>query len=96
MNWKGFLKPSKVKIILTILIAIPSIFVAFSLGLFPLLGPVYYFSGILSVLFFDLLGFSTSGIIGILFAILSYLFAVFYWYLLSCLIVWIYNKIKKK
>jgi len=100
MNWKEFLKPNKIKSLLTILflvLLVLSIFVfaritVYSIILFILLAPhstllLYQYGAEGSTL-----GLTVEPIL----VIMTYAVDVIYLYLLSCLIVWIYEKVKKK
>jgi len=89
VNWKEFLKPDKKKIILMIIFLLATFFfsnvcmgpggIAYNL----ILAPFYIYNkgtGIYSLCTWNFIPLLLSFI---------------YWYLLSCLIVWIYKKIKK-
>lgn len=100
MNWKEFLKPDKRKIIITIVLFIIAgllwfgmVFLAF--GGFRLIeiNPVFYFLIKIGLTFYGLLwpSFIFLRIIDWLIFILIPINFI-YWYLLSCLIVWIINK----
>jgi len=105
MNWKEFLKPTRWKIVLAIFIfllnsvlliliniyLVSTILENFrisnlvrypSLILIFLLNPSIVYFGFVSRSFVE----SVSGIV----------INIFYWYILSCLIIWIYDKLKKK
>ena len=100
VNWKEFLKPSKMKVILTIILLIIgwlryfisnaffywlSVVISFPLIIFNLAGP--YLSQILDV------AVSTKSLpIVLLILIIAATIFITYFYLLSCLIVWVYNK----
>ena len=100
MNWKEFLKPNKIKSLLTILflvLLVLSIFVfaritVYSIILFILLAPhatllLYQYGAEGSTL-----GLTVESIA----VIMTYVVEVIYLYLLSCLVVWTYSKFKKK
>jgi len=102
MNWKQFLKPDWRKIVLTIIL-----FVWFFFGLFVVGGegdinPVFGIIGLIGMfasLPFVLIMFylPIEDILGEWgWQILYFVLIGIYGYLLSCLIVWIYKKVKKK
>ncbi|OGI12149.1 hypothetical protein A3K64_02335 [Candidatus Micrarchaeota archaeon RBG_16_36_9] len=105
MNWKHFLKPDWRKIILFVVVSI-SFFVliatnlldCFATGGIPACGYKNFLLNFL-LLPFNLLGFLDFYIFELpldfifLFDILS---TLLYWYLLSYLIVWIYDKFRKR
>jgi len=107
MNWKEFFKPYKRKIIITIILSITAGLLWFGgVGLFfgsenlNETNPVRNFLIIMgfliayvSYVFWPIFIFAYSN--GLLFFILIP-FNFIYWYILSCLIVWIYDKYKKK
>jgi len=97
MNWKEFLKPDWRKIVVFVILFILSSFIS------------AYFNTIYSAIGFCSsikagfpLAFNTE-ISGIEcggdssnFDIFSFILDIIFWYLLSCLIVWIYDKFRKK
>jgi hypothetical protein len=100
MNWKEFLKPSKKKIAIFIVTIILSF-----LYRTPPYDSLLIFTYILNlpILFLDYLsnifnifGNLPSEKFEILVTLIFFILTFFYWYLLSCLIVWIYDKLKKK
>jgi len=93
MNWKVFLKPDWRKILITILILVISV----CLFLFQFTSPLIFLlnAPIVGVLY-PVIMTSTTGEFGLTVALFSIIINIFYWYLLSCLIVWIYNKVKKR
>jgi len=97
MNFKQFLKPDWRKIVLSIFIATSFILPA----LFVTSGTNAYILAILKIIlmFLSLPLFLASLIIkdadlGVF--IFLILISIIYWYLLSCIIAWIYDKVKKK
>jgi hypothetical protein len=102
MSWKEFLKLSKEKKITLLAI----IFIFFILTLFLGLFLEYYSSMIFLYLlyfyaifpgpFFILLMMSDLPVpLDIIAFIMGIILVIFYWYFLSCFIVWIYDKFKK-
>lgn len=103
-NWKGFLKPTKIKVILTIILLIIgwlryfisniffywlSVIISFPLVVFNLVGP--FLNQILDV------AVSTKSLpIVLLVLIIAATIFIIYFYLLSCLMVWIYERVRKK
>lgn len=94
MNWKQLLKPEWRKIVITVLIVLilgflspPIQYCAGGGSSFPIFWFPFYFYTISHT---DV--FYSSCTENLMPAYLS----VIYWYLLSCLIVWIYEKVKKK
>jgi len=65
----------------------PSWLLVFDVFMMILALPMYIFQILFPVMEFE---------IGILIIIVAYSLLIIYWYLLSCLIVWIYDKVKKK
>ena len=94
MNWKQFLKPDRKKIIVFF------VFV-FIILLYLLFGPIFPIVGdvLLSIPLFSLMcpvfG-SSNSIFCLIQNILVIIIIPLYWYLLSCLIVWLYDKVRKK
>jgi hypothetical protein len=95
MNWKKFLKPDWRKILLTILIGILAFLIFMETGIYckPCASETecvcpYSLPQLLSFPIFIIWAQSNDWII-----ISS---SILYWYILSCLIVWIYDKVKKK
>jgi len=103
MNWKKFLKPDWRKIILSIIIFLlgflPRIYFPLHQLSWVLLGitwwPVYVaqLSGLLKGLYLKPPIFDP---IALLIFIVAILITPIFWYFLSCLIVWIHDKVKKK
>jgi len=98
MDWKEFLKPNKKKMsifILFNLIFLPALFFGF-IGLLEIysLTPVMiilaFFFGIPFIL---TTVFNLVGIFGLASIIIITFITIFYWHLLACIIVWIYDKI---
>jgi len=93
MNWKEFLKLDWRKIGLIIYFMLLSLFYQVSkdnriyMG-FPL---SYYYKEIFDLPLFDLLPPYLGQIL-----IVPLLLDIIFWYLLSCLIFWVYDKVKKK
>ena len=92
MNWKGFLKPDKRKIVVLIIILL---FISLDI----LFGHITGIIGdiLLKIPFFTLFcpSFGISSIFCLIQNIIAIIIIPIYWYLLSCLIVWIYDKIRK-
>jgi len=86
MNWKEFLKPDLKKVITFIIIAVLGISYIFLFrvlaGLSILDLPSVLIFGVLIENYYE---FGRAILVNVL-----------YWYVLSCLIIWIYNKVKKK
>jgi predicted neutral ceramidase superfamily lipid hydrolase len=100
MDWKQFLKPDWRKIVLTIVI----FFIPMGLGFLIVLEGFakeagqeflpFYILRIIIILLLILSPFSI--ILGFLPYVLKELLNLIFWYLLSCLIVWVYDKYKKQ
>lgn len=95
MNFKQFLKPDWRKIVIFFILMILSIFSFFHMTLVSL--PFAVVPSLWDVLA-SVLAPSLVVIYGFYFpySVLIILITIIYWYLLSCFIVWIYNRIKKK
>jgi len=108
MNWKKFLKPTKVKIIITLAIFL----ILYSSTLIYIYAPISVFYRVLTLNKIEVIGnfhivlnyiinpsypaFQNISI-GYFILDLVYLPLLFlYWYVISCFIVWICNKVKKK
>jgi hypothetical protein len=94
MNWKEFLKPDWRKIVLMLLI--PSLgsisfFLSWILGGF--FKSRILFEILIALTFYLGYPFSIGSVFGYL---VGLIFGSIFYYLISCLIVWIYNKIKKR
>jgi len=103
MNWKEFLKPEWKKVILVIFLFVSST------GLTRFLGDVhnvYRDNVVLNILDYIFMApfilftpldslIPTVEILAII-GWLEFIALIFYWYILSCLIIWIYNEVKKK
>ena len=96
MNWKEFFKPNKEKIIVSIIVGLLLYFAApYTIqknilgGIYiPILIPIILLMGITCGGDFCVGGSFEYGLLVIL--------GIIYTYLLSCLIVWVYDKVKKK
>lgn len=93
MNWKEFLKPDWRKIVIFVILFVMLIIIA---NLYPPklipswlenLNIIFYFP---DFFIFEILKLSISTVIFL------FILDLIYWYLLSCLIVWVYDKVKKK
>ena len=102
MNVKKFLKPNWKKIVLSIIIPIQATLIGGLIANFPSysevgynIGSNYFLIFMLPVLLSRVFSIPWEPIISwqVLIIIFSLLL---YWYILSCLIVWIYDKVKKK
>jgi hypothetical protein len=91
MNWKQFLKPDLRKIVLFIILMTIGMYLTFTAYVRP---PIDNPMNVLQPLF-DLPSFIVV-MMEIDIIPLNYLLSFIYWYLLSCLIVWVYDKYKKK
>lgn len=100
MDWKEFLKPEKKKIVILIVI----LFLSF-LYRSPPYDSLMILTYILNLPFFlvdsiskifNIFGNLSNENFGKLLILIFLALIFFYWYLLSCLISWIYNKLKKK
>lgn len=105
MNLKEFLKPDWRKIVITLVFFFCYSYLFFSSLYFTPPLETYREPSELENILFKLLGFPTfvasifvKGGFGIdqTYMILSFFVTIFYWYLLSCLVVWVCNKVKKK
>jgi len=98
MSWKEFLKLTNTKIALTIVLTIIELFSIFSCYVYDAnpCGPLSYILIPISVVFYIILEFMGDliGIFGWL--IISPIFIGIIMYFISCLIIWVYNKVKKK
>jgi hypothetical protein len=94
MNWKKFLKPDKRKITIAIAIYI----IIFFLGQSQY--PLSLVSTILMLPFFILftggMYYIQNYILYVLFLILLIMIFAIYLYIISCFIIWIFDKLKKK
>jgi hypothetical protein len=101
VNWKEFLKPNKKKMsifILFNLIFFTSTFFGFiglleTYSLTPVMIILAFFFGIPFIL---TTVFNLVGIFGLASIIIITIITIFYWHLLACIIVWIYDKISPK
>ena len=105
MNWKEFLKPTLIKVILFLILFIPtSLFltrstskstwsVGFPFGIYSCIvgdnSPMCSISPSYEFMNFNLSNYAGWMLEGLLLNIII-------WYLVSCLIIWIFNKSKKK
>jgi hypothetical protein len=95
MNWKKFFKPDWRKIAIFFVLLILTIFSVQACGQitpafsYNLLFAPFYFYNILNRQYFDFYSNCDTSYIPLI-------FSTIYWYLLSCLIIWIYEKTKKK
>lgn len=108
MSLKKFLKPDKRKILIFLVIIIVSLITGFLGACFGGHGPCYIFPwSYISLVFFsigtifthigDLFWNEQENIVFIyIFSYMGIILNILYWYILSCLIVWIYDKVKKK
>jgi hypothetical protein len=109
-NWKDFLKPTKMKMVIFLNFGI-ILFLFGAFSLFWLMSeienPVYdmIVKRFSIIIFFILIGVVFLAIqgpyaylenLGFPAIILALILIIFYWHILSCLIVWIYEKVKKK
>jgi len=104
MNWKGFSKFNRKKLILTLALLALSLF--FFLGY--AVTPYPMSCGELASCRLTLNFFQTGSLLlslpliisiyfgGIELTIIVFILSIFYWYLLSCLIIWAYDKFRKK
>lgn len=103
MNWKQFLKPDWKKIILSIILLIIGLVTYFTPSLrivsisisFPILIG-NYIGGPQIVSLLNIAKETKSIFLLLLILIILLLVLLIYWYLISCLIVWIYEKIRGK
>ena len=102
MNWKEFLKPDWRKVVITIVLLLFGIFgssfIPLSVELPGRSVPVFFIILLWPSLIFTCVP-TKGGIICRLYGIdiyIGYFITILYLYLLSCLIVWIYNKHLKK
>ena len=94
MNWKEFLKPDLRKIVITIILFIPSFFIVFFMC-FPqgnFICDIFRLQFLILVPIFVILDLSQSLFV----LVLQIISDIIFLYLLSCLIVWVYDKYKKK
>jgi hypothetical protein len=98
MSWKEFFRPSKQKFVLFVVVSL--IFYSGYMILFP--NPIQYFLNP-AVWFGDLIfpyypyALIKSNSVSILtLIVLSIILMLLYWYVVSCIIFWIYHKWKKK
>jgi hypothetical protein len=92
MKWKEFLKPDKKKIVLTVIFPVLTITIYISAWLF---GQMFK-SGVLFVILINLFMIFAFPYFSIGSELVGLISSFIYWYLLSCLIVWVYGKVKKK
>ncbi len=84
MNWKQFLKPDRRKIItIIILLILLALTIPFIMYYSPLMFTIIPML-IIFPIFFDVNNYS------------KIILLIAYWYLLSCLIVWVYDKLFRK
>ena len=102
MNWKEFFKPTKIKVIFIVTIGLLTIFSRFSISLIQG-GDVYSALDNLPLIIFTTPAFLYARYANTDFGprlvsnpIIYFIITLIYWYFLSCLLVWIYNKVKKK
>ena len=96
MNWKEFLKPDWKKIVIFVIL-----FILFS---FLMNNPFYIEDKGFPLVYLDFAVYGpsllASGTLidyrGPIFSIMNLVVDFIFWYLLSCLIIWVYNKVKKK
>jgi len=96
MDWKEFLKPTKEKIVVSIIVGLLLYFAAPYTIQKNILGFIYIPILILPIL---LLGITCGGdfcVGGLLEYGLLVIVGIIYTYLISCFIVWIYDKVKKR
>lgn len=89
MNWKEFLKPDLRKIVVFIILFISSSFIYFNTDFYFLGFPMSFYVRT------PCFGLTCPGWIWG-FSLQYLLVDLVIWYLVSCLIVWIYDKVKKK
>jgi hypothetical protein len=87
MDWKQFLKPDWKKILLTVILFLISTRYVSFLGL----DAPYYIGFPINVYYMAGWPMSTKG-----FFYLGIVIDLIFYYLISCLIVWIYDKVRKK
>lgn len=89
MNWKEFLKPGRKKIVIVFIFAFFNLFFLF-----------YSFFEYSSTIIFNFLNIPALilklPLYFIEFGMLAWFLDIIYWYLLSCLIIWVYDMVKKK
>jgi len=103
MSWKKSLKPDWRKIVFSLFFIFAPIAITYGYDILGITTPSYFGDGrtigvgypliFLYVTYFPSKTFYTTyGIFGLI----TFILDLFFWYLLSCLIVWIYDKVKKK
>jgi len=89
MNWKEFFKPDWRKILIFLVLFILSSLASIKIYLCNMMGigpcPIGY--GFPLEFLYPILDFKN---------LINLLIDIIFWYLLSCLIIWIYDKVKKK
>ena len=93
MNFKQFLKPDWRKILIFVIFFALS-YLRKSAGTIPALGYLFLYHGFPFYYFSIWLNFNVVWKIKILWV--GLLIDVVFWYLFSCFIIWIYDKVKKK
>jgi len=107
MSWKEILKPDWRKIVISIILTIlgisymfiPVMYYKISIFIKIFYLPILLLYGLgwnhlnLSILLRNIL---SSQLIHLIYLLISFVFSFIVWYLLSCIMVWIYNKVKKK
>jgi membrane-bound ClpP family serine protease len=97
MNWKEFLKPDWKKIILTIIIlSIQFIFLLQVFLPYNFLFMIWIIFGGYLLFILNALLCSSSENLCLLGVIITFILSAIFWYLFSCLIAWVYDKMKKK
>jgi len=110
-NWRDFLKPTKMKMIIFLNFGF-ILFLSYFILFLPLIlqapkNPVY---DMIAKIFNDIVFYTLVGVIflvikrpytylenlGFPAIILATILIIFYWHILTCLIVWIYDKVKKR
>jgi len=101
MNWKEFFKATKSKIITTLTLGVVALFLFYQLLLKSIGASLSIFSRILLIVFIlplailSSLNIPMSGFSEVAFVFFFFILELVYLYLLSCLIIMIYNKLKR-
>lgn len=88
MNWKEFLKPDRRKIVIFVILSLLFSFSFLPFSLF-VVGVSTYIGFPLTIYYFSIRT-------GPIFSFENLILDIIVWYLLSCLIIWIYDKVKKR
>jgi len=95
MNVKQFLKPDWRKVFIIAIIFIVLIYLSFT----PFLGSSPIFTQTLGVIIFLFLAFPIVFLnflkLGIFAFLFGFILSILFWYLITCLIFWIYDKFRK-